>query len=140
MYNLYDQHRWSKYVASVQLQPGIMVTDSERIFREYQLIGLRDPLARHPEAQLNDTGINPRHVAYQFKRYQALHPGFTLRRLNKLLDPPEGITLTFENNTLYIRGDIGLESREWFEQAKKLAQVVTGVDRVYLTNQVIIGN
>ncbi len=133
-YGIYDNNRWNKYVDSVQQQPGIIVTNSERSFREYRLSGLRDPLALHPEELLEDTSLNYEHVTYQFKAYQALNPDFTLRRLNKILNPPEGITLSLENNTLFIRGDVGLERVEWLEQAKKLAQVVTGVDRVYLAD------
>ncbi|MEE9334754.1 MAG: hypothetical protein V3U65_11770 [Granulosicoccaceae bacterium] len=134
VFNLFDEHRWSQYVKSVQRLPGIMVTDNERHFRDYKLIGLRDPLAFEPSALLEGTSLNANHVTFEFKSYQALNPEFTLRRLTKLLDPPEGIILTLDNNTLYIRGDVGLERVEWLENAKKLAQVVTGVDRVYLAD------
>jgi len=134
IYNLYDEHRWETYIERVQQEPGIIVTDSERRFRDYKLVGLRDPLAIEPNTLLEGTSLNPEHVVFEFKAYQALNPDFTLKRLTKLLDPPEGITLSLENNTLFIRGDVGLERVEWLEQAKKLAQVVTGVDRIYLAD------
>ena len=133
-YGIFDNNRWNDYVDSVKQLPGVMITDSERSFREYKLSGLRDPLAIDPEALLEDTSLNASHVTLEFKAYQALNPDFTLRRLNKLLDPPKGITLSLDNNTLFIRGDVGLERVEWLEQAKRLAQTVTGVDRIYLAD------
>ncbi len=134
VYGIYDTHRWNNYVHSVEQRPGIIVTDSQRSFRDYRLSGLRDPLAIDPSELLEGSGLNSKQVTFQFKAYQALNPDFTLRRLNKLLAPPEGITLALEDNTLFIKGDLGLDKVKWFEQAKELARVVTGVDRIYLAD------
>jgi len=130
-YGLYDTNRWDDYVDKVEQLPGVLVTQSERSFRSYELTGLLDPLAQHPDELLKDTSINPDYVKFQFKPYRSLDEGFTLQRLRTLLDPPSGVTLRFENNTLYLGGAVELE---WLNSAKKMAQVVTGVDRIYLAD------
>jgi len=127
IYDLYDAYRWNTYLESVEAMPGIVITQTDRTLFDYRIRGLRDPLAQDPLKLLERSTINADSVHLQFEPYQALHPGFTLKRAETLLEPPEGVTLKLQGSTLLISGDV---DAAWAEQAVKLATVLTGVERV----------
>jgi OOP family OmpA-OmpF porin len=52
--------RWSKALAALRAEPGIVVVDASRGFGGWNISGLRDPLAREPAKILAAVGIAPR--------------------------------------------------------------------------------
>jgi len=128
-YGLYDSARWSDFVAALEAQPGIVVTGETRQFRNYQVSGLRDPLAVDPAELLANTSIKPDFVNYQLEPYQATHPEFVLQRAVKALDPPEGVEMTMTNDVLRISG---AASAEWLQSARNFARTLPGVNRVII--------
>ncbi len=123
----FDSRRWANYVADLENQPGIVITDQHHGFRQYSVTGLRDPMASDPLELLASTSINPDYVNYQFEPYQAMHPDFTLERANQMLSPPQGVQLRFENPVLLISG---VQDRQWGAFAKKFALSIAGIDKV----------
>lgn len=121
---LQDSWRWSAYIERLKAEPGVVVVTSEKRHGKWLVTGLRDPLATDPELLLQEAGINPVKVVSRWEPYQALRPQFILARAKAMLAPPETITLQFENGTLRA---IGTASRQWVDDARKLARVLPGV-------------
>ncbi len=124
-YQMFQDHRqWSAYLERLKAEPGMIVVSSEKRQGKRFITGLRDPLAADPLPLLQEAGIDPANVVSQWELYQALQPKFILARAKTLLSPPEGITLGFENGTLTVAGTA---SRQWTDDARKLARAIPGV-------------
>ena len=119
-----DNQRWATYLLRLKAEPGVVVVTSEKHRGKWFVRGLRDPLAADPMALLQEAGIDPTNVVSQWEPYQALRPQFILTRAKATLSPPESITLGFDNGTLTIEGSA---SRQWLDDARKLARAIPGV-------------
>lgn len=120
-----DYMRWSGYVSRLKAEPGIVVAEVDRGFWRHSVSGLRDPLAADPDSFLGENGYDKDDIISQWKPYQDLSPDMVLKRANKLLEPPEGVKLSFENGVLKAEGSA---TPEWFEQAKRQAPLIAGVN------------
>src|SRR5262249_22959318 len=69
---------WDGYVARLRAAPGIVVTEATQRDGNFQIAGLRDPLAVDPQEVLRETGIDPARVVSHWAPYQALDPEFVL--------------------------------------------------------------
>lgn len=120
--------RWDAYVESLKREPGIVVTETRRplLFGKYFVSGLRDPLARDPEALLGAAHVAAAQVVSRWEPYQALRPEFALARANRLLAPPPTVNLTFENGVLTATG---FAPRQWIEETRRAIRFVPGVER-----------
>ena len=72
--------RWDHYLARLQSEPGIVVTGSDKGWRHYSVVGLRDPLAADPVKLAADFGIAPDKLQARFEPYQSLDDTFVRRR------------------------------------------------------------
>ena len=124
MASLYDKHQFSNYVERVDAEPGIVVTDAQRSFRDYRIRGLKDPLATDPLALLQN--IPEDRITLSFEAYQAITPEFTLARARELLKPPVSVTLSVEGTTLYIND----ADPAWAQAVSPLAYALAGVNAV----------
>lgn len=127
LFNLYDKNRWDEFLAAIESEPGIIVTDSDRRFREYRVSGLKDNLSKNPMELLAISGINPEYVQMEFELYQAIHPKFTLARIHSLLTPPTGVELSLDGRRLHIIGNV---SEQWISNARTLVKSVAGAHNV----------
>lgn len=121
-----DNFRWSDYVEKLKAHPGIIVVSDEKRDGKHFISGLRDPLAIDPASLFSETGIDPDDVVSRWEPYQAVYPEFVLVRAGRLLQPPGGVKLEFEDNTLYASG---IAPRAWIVEARRLARAVPGVDQ-----------
>ncbi|MBS1798047.1 MAG: OmpA family protein [Acidobacteria bacterium] len=119
-----DYRRWSNYLDRLRHEPGIVVTEAERGFFRHELSGLRDPLAVAPESLAGEYGYAPDDVAQNWKPFQDAAPEFVLKRAEKLLAPPPGVRLAFENGALTADGPA---PAAWFAEAQRLAPALAGV-------------
>jgi outer membrane protein OmpA-like peptidoglycan-associated protein len=124
-----DYWRWSNYLARLRAEPGIAVTESDLGWTKNSISGLRDPLAVNPEALLTEYSLNPLYIETDWKPYQDLSPQLVLARANRVLHPPGGITLSYENEVLRAEGKGPLE---WFNEAEKISLGLAGVSRFIL--------
>ena len=122
--SLYDKNQFSNYVERVDAEPGIVVTDAQRSFRNYRIRGLKDPMATDPLALLQN--IPEDRVTLNFEAYQAITPEFTQARAHELLKPPEGVTLIVEGTTLHIKN----ADPAWAQAVSHLAHALAGVNAV----------
>jgi OOP family OmpA-OmpF porin len=125
-FTIRDNWRWSDYVERLKASPGIIVVSDEKRGGKHFISGLRDPLAIEPASLFSESRIDPEDVVSRWEPYQAIYPEFVLIRAERLLQPPRGVTLRFENNTLYASG---IAPRGWIAEARRLAPAVPGVDQ-----------
>ena len=127
-----DYWRWSNNLARLRAEPGIAVTESDLGWTKNSISGLRDPLAVNPEELLSEYSLNPLYIETDWKPYQDLSPQLVLARANRLLQPPEGVTLSYENEVLTATGKGPLE---WFGEAEKISLGLAGVSRFALSTE-----
>ncbi len=123
--------------------PGIMVTEVTRRGDTYRVSGLRDPLApdprSEPERWLEGADIPPEKVVFDWTPYQALHPDFVRQRAQRLLAPPPGVDLTYQDGVLTARGTA---SHDWVERFRILGPALSGVTAIdgnALTDRAVAG-
>lgn len=110
-----EHRRVNSYVASLQEQPGIVVTAAERRDGKWVVAGLRDPLAVQPEVLLLRTKLDPSQITGRWEPYQALHPAIMLKRLQATLNPPPTVILTQEANGVRATGSA---PQYWMDKAR----------------------
>jgi outer membrane protein OmpA-like peptidoglycan-associated protein len=120
-----DYWRWSNYLNRLQTEKGIVVVESDLGWWKDSISGLRDPAAVNPEEILSEYGLQWKNVESVWKPYQDLSPEMILARANKILQPPAGVELKFENEVLTANGNI---TPEWISEAKKLSAAIAGVN------------
>ena len=128
--NWRDHRRWRGYLAQLQNEPGLIVTEEERRFgwlgSRFTLSGLRDPLANDPAKMLETTALAPARVNSRWQGYYALDPAIVTRRAAQLLDAPEGVKFEARDGALYASGSA---TRSWILSAQPLGRMLPGVTR-----------
>ena len=127
LFSIRESRRWSDYLMRLRAEPGVMVVSAEKRGGRYFVTGLLDPLATDPATLLAPSKIDPQDVVARWEPYQASFPEFIVTRAKGLLQPPEGVSLSFEDGALVARGS---SSHEWIIQARRLAPIISGVARL----------
>ncbi len=125
-FSIRETRRWNDYVTRLQAEPGIVVVKEEN--RSHYISGLRDPLAADPAEILKSTLLDPASVTSHWEPYQALLPKFIEMRARNLLQPPESVTLKFDNGVLTASGHA---PPTWIEEARRLALALPGVTQFH---------
>lgn len=133
MYGL-DYWRWSSYLTRLKSEPGIVVTETSRGWFKNSVVGLRDPLAANPETILSEYNLKKENVEANWKPYQDLSQDIVLARANKILQPPDGIVLSFADGVLTANGKV---SHEWANEAQKLSVALAGVNEFRLAQDAL---
>jgi outer membrane protein OmpA-like peptidoglycan-associated protein len=110
-----NQQLWKSYVARLETQPGILVTESGTRDGKFVLAGLRDPLAVDPAVVMRQVGIDPDWVVAHWAPYEALDPQMVIKRLRSSLDPPPTVMLSIEGTRIMARG---AAPASWIERAR----------------------
>jgi outer membrane protein OmpA-like peptidoglycan-associated protein len=116
--------RWNSYVERVKSEPGIVVTETGTRGGKYFITGLRDPLARDPAEFLPETSVAPEDVTSRWEPFQAMSPEFVLARANKLIAPPETVSLRLNDGVLEAEG---FATQEWIAETRRAARFIPGV-------------
>jgi OOP family OmpA-OmpF porin len=124
-FTIRDNWRWNDYVEKLSGSPGIIVVSDEKRDGKRFISGLRDPLAIDPASLYGEAGVDPQDVVSRWEPYQAAYPEFVLVRAKRLLQPPGGVRLKFEDNTLFASG---IAPHGWIMEARRLAPVIPGVE------------
>ncbi|HYG81208.1 MAG TPA: OmpA family protein [Pyrinomonadaceae bacterium] len=119
-----NSRRWNSYVERVKSEPGIVVTETGSRDGKYFIGGLRDPLARDPLSFLPEASVAPEDVTSRWEPFQAMSPEFVLARANKLIGPPETVSLKLSDGALEAEG---FATREWIEETRRAARFIPGV-------------
>ncbi len=125
-FSVRDDQRWNDYVGKLKASPGIIVISDEKRGGKRFISGLRDPLAIDPASLFSEASVAPEQVVSRWEPYQAHYPEFVIARAKRLLQPPSGVRLEVQDNTLYASG---IAPRGWIAEARRLAPAVPGVDQ-----------
>ncbi len=118
---------WDAFLDKLNSQPGIVVIKAEEKNGKYILRGMRDPLAKDPNTFMREEDINPEIVNSQWRSYISLEPELITQRARKLLNAPDTVSLTLdENGTLVATGSA---PTRWISQAKEIWHYIPGVSK-----------
>lgn len=67
--SLRAQRQWDALIERLQLEPGIVLTQTDRSGGRYRLIGLRDPLSTDPQSLIAAAGIDPQRITTRWEPY-----------------------------------------------------------------------
>ncbi len=121
---------WSNFVSLVKEEPGFVVTSSEFGFFQHSIEGLRDPLARKSIELSDEFGYDSGQVEFNFSPFVDADGKFILMRANRLLKPPKGVSLAYDDGALIVNGN---PSSEWLERSQTLALAIGGVNELRLS-------
>jgi OOP family OmpA-OmpF porin len=102
--------RFERAVAAVDSEPGLVVIDAQRGWRDWEIGGLRDPQARTPDAVLGGAGLLPRRLVGRWEPYLSLDSGVVVARARQRWSLPATTMLSLRADTLSIAGEIPLGS------------------------------
>ena len=111
----WNEHKWTQYVSRLRSQPGILVTDIGKEGGQWQISGLRDPIAADPQRLLREAAIDPAKVVEHWQSFESLEPALVLQRMAKAVKPPPGITLSVVADHIVARGSA---SSGWLQRAQ----------------------
>jgi OOP family OmpA-OmpF porin len=101
--------RFDRAVALVDNEPGLVVLESDRGWRDWMISGLRDPQARRPETVLAAAGLLPRRALRgSWEPYLSLDSGVVVARSRQYWDLPVSTPLTLAADTATISGEVSL--------------------------------
>jgi outer membrane protein OmpA-like peptidoglycan-associated protein len=119
--------RAKEYVETLQQQEGIVINEYDyRLNKTLYIKGLYDPLTRHPDT-LYPVFLTAKEITRDWQPYQSLTPAFIKRRLLKMLQPPETVSLTIKNNDLSLQG---VASEAWLQKIAAMDAVFSVVNKV----------
>ena len=99
-----DRIAWSRVVDRFAMEPGYVVLEADRGWRGWQFAGLRDPASVEPMALLASWDADTTKIDLVFEPYLSLDPVLSVRRATAALEPPTGVDLTANGNTLIATG------------------------------------
>ena len=123
-FTIRERRWWDDYVARLDAEPGIVVTDAGRSGGAWFVRGLRDPLATDPAALRAGTPLRDAEVIETWEPYQALAPEILARRAARLLEAPPTVTFRVEDGVLHASGTA---PAAWIEAARARAALLPGV-------------
>ncbi len=114
-----DHIRWDNYLEKLHKEPGIVVTETDKRSGKYYVFGLRDMLASDPVELLKESQIEPDKVKFDWELYNSSHPEFMVRRIRKILNPPETVKFELKDGILKAEGEAPYQ---WIVESEKLAE------------------
>ncbi|WP_457651906.1 OmpA family protein [Rhodocaloribacter sp.] len=123
-FTIRERRWWNDYVARLDAEPGLVVTDAGRSGGAWYVRGLRDPLAADPAALRAGTPLRDAEVTERWEPYQALAPEILARRAALLLDAPPSVTFRVADGVLHASGTA---PAAWIDAARARAALLPGV-------------
>ena len=105
-----SNRRFGRAVAVLDNEPGLVVIDARKGWREWEISGLRDPQARSAEVVLAGAGLVPRNLQGRWEPYLSLDSGVVLMRARQQWDLSSATQLALLGDTLRVAGEIPLAS------------------------------
>ncbi|MDR2152181.1 MAG: OmpA family protein [Helicobacteraceae bacterium] len=122
---------WERYIddatATLTKEAGVLVIAKDKLGGgKVRLRLLLDELAKKPEEAIAN---NPaaKDIEIVYTPFVSLEPEITQKRVELLLDAPQGVTTSFKDGVVTLKGAAPLE---WINYAKRVLQEVPGVKAV----------
>ena len=139
------ERRLERLTAALENTPGIIVTDARVDDGWYFIDGLRDPEATEVSSVAIATIDRPGAVIANMRPYHSLDPELIATRAERLLDPPDSVSLFVDGTTLVSSGKAPLEWQAFVnENFRTLAGVesvefrMTDADRAALERETLL--
>lgn len=127
LFNKLEQNKWDNVISQLQAESGIIVLDHHKQNDTYIVNGLRDPLAKNPLDVVASIEGFEQPIEWRLQSYYSNEIDIVKQRLNKVLNPPVGVTIDYSNANLVIKGEA---EPEWIASLSKKLPYVMGVDSV----------
>lgn len=127
--------RWSRAVAALENEPGIVLVEVERGIRGGRLRGMRDPLAVDPATLLREHSIDTTRVRSHWESYLSFEASMVVRRAQRTLAAPETIDFILTGDTLYATGSATLD---WAHAAQSAVATIPGVAHLDVTRAELV--
>jgi outer membrane protein OmpA-like peptidoglycan-associated protein len=101
-------NRFERAVAALNEEPGLVVLNAQRVWRTWDISGLRDPQARPPQVVLAAAGLTPRSLRGRWEPYLSLDSGVVLSRARQVWSLPPSTRLSLRADTLVVGGELPL--------------------------------
>ena len=72
--------RWHRALAALRAEPGYVVVDASRGWRQWNISGLKDPSARDPQAVIASAGLTPPTLSTTWQSFLSLDPSLVAAR------------------------------------------------------------
>jgi outer membrane protein OmpA-like peptidoglycan-associated protein len=109
------------YLDRLKAEQGILITSAEKHSGKYYVYGLRDPLASNPADLLREEMLDPEKFIFKMERFYSTDPGLLMKRANKMLEPPNSVTLSLSDDTLNIKG---AASHQWIVNMRETIRTI----------------
>ena len=117
-----SENRRSKFIDLLNDKPGVVVTDHFKRNGMLYVTGLQDPMASNVRDAEVASGVDPERIVYRWEQYHTLAPDILAERARQLLTPPESVSLTAREGTVFATG---VASNDWIESARQRAGFLT---------------
>src|SRR3984957_13427454 len=134
LYVSYASWQWSRFLADLHKQPGIVVVSTATHGRSLHVEGFRDPLAADPKALVSQAGLDPEKADLQLAPYYSLDDAMVTKRAEKILHPPSTVRLSAKGGELVAEGSAPQQWIANLEERTPLIAGVTGLDESHLVN------
>ena len=131
-----QEQTFRQRIKQINAEPGVVVVNTYQTEKGYQIEGLLDPLARHPETFVERmpllTGAGVRDVDavfdYSFQPYVSAEPAMVIKRAHLVLQPAKNTVLTLKNNVFIVSGVAEQDWRNKLETYWRNMPGVTALD------------
>lgn len=126
---------WQTVQQSFRNEPGYHITEAWRETDGYRLYGLRDPYARPPESIATMEQRTTLSLQWRWTPMAMEHADFIVARAKVQLDPPDNVTMTWNQGILNLVGKASLGWIRLVEQRALSLPWVDRVDRIHLIHE-----
>ncbi|MEM6998220.1 MAG: OmpA family protein [Pseudomonadota bacterium] len=124
------ENRLTKLKSALDVQPGIVLYDSNELDDQLQLKLLVDPLADAIDDLPKQFKFDSDEIIFHKTAYQSLESEILLRRSKQILEPPNSVELSSSGNTLNISGVAPLN---WISSSKNIMSAIIGYEEINTT-------
>lgn len=108
-----------EFLRKLRAEKGVVITSYNEENGKFSVSGLLDPFAVDPRELLRSSGLDESQVNLSWEPYQSSDIYILLKRIRKLLNPPETVKLEVSDNCIQVSGaasnDWLLELRGWLK-------------------------
>ncbi len=125
-----EQHRIEALSDELHKMPGVVVFDTHQSDGRLVVDGMIDPLMLPLTEIAVKHGFNTDEVDFNFSLFQSLEPELAIKRVKKLLNPPDTVQFNVIDKQLIATGEA---SQRWIGLASKLKKTLPGFSELNLS-------
>ncbi len=122
-----QRQRIGTFFSALRVQPGIVVTATEKRGDRLLVFGLKDPFAEIPATLARSHGLATDRIDYHWRPYVSLEPEMIMMRVKRKLQPPPAVMLVIDGDTLVASGGAG---HRWIRRFHEMGRTVSGINHI----------